>query len=70
MGHNASVERDEEVNAGRVRTGLVIVTVAFLVALVVALAVDNSTARVIMGLVMFSAVVRAALLVRSLRRTG
>ena len=59
---------DEEVQPAKVRTGLAIVSAAFLVALVVALVVDDPTARLIMGLVMFSAFVRAALLVRSLRR--
>ena len=58
---------DEEVDATRVRVGLVIVSVAFLAALVVALVVDDATARVVMGLVMFIALVRAALLIRSLR---
>jgi hypothetical protein len=60
--------RDEEVDAGRIRTGLIVVSAAFLVALVVAIVVNDPTARVVMGLVMFSAFVRAALLVRSLRR--
>jgi hypothetical protein len=62
------MERDD-VDRTRVRTGLAVVTVAFLVALVVAFVVDDTTARIVMGLVMFSAVVRAALLVRSLRRS-
>ena len=62
------VKRDDEVDAGKIRTGLIVVSAAFLVALVVALVVDDATARVVMGLVMFSAVLRAALLVRGLRR--
>jgi hypothetical protein len=62
------VTRDDEVDARKIRTGLALVGVAFVLALVVALVVDDPTARVVMGLVMFSAFVRAALLVRSLRR--
>jgi hypothetical protein len=60
--------RRDEINIAKVRTGLAVVTVAFIVALVVAFVVDDATARLIMGLVMFSALVRAALLVRTLRR--
>lgn len=59
---------DDETDPRKIRTGLILVAVAFLVALAVALVVDDATARVVMGLVMFSAFVRAALLVRSLRR--
>lgn len=58
----------DEVDPTKVRIGLAIVSVAFLAALAVALLVDDPTARAIMGLVMFLAFVRAALLVRSLRR--
>ena len=61
------MERDD-VDPTRVRIGLAVVSVTFLVALVVAFLVDDATARLVMGLVMFSALVRAALLVRSIRR--
>ena len=60
--------RDDEVDAGKIRTGLIVVSATFLIALVVAFAVDDVTARIVMGLVVFSALVRAALLVRGLRR--
>ena len=62
------VAGEEDVDRTRVRAGLVMVSVAFLAALVLLLVIDNTVARVIMGLVMFSAVVRAFLLTRSLRR--
>ncbi|HUP85692.1 MAG TPA: hypothetical protein VM143_08500 [Acidimicrobiales bacterium] len=60
--------RDDDVDAAKVRIGLIVVTIAFIVALVTFFVVDDATARVVMGLVMFSAMVRAVLLVRSVRR--
>ena len=62
------MQRDEGIDRRRVRVGLVVVSAAFLIALIVAIVVDDGTARVVMGLVMLTALVRAALLVRSLRR--
>ena len=62
------MERDDEVDVRRIRAGLIVVSAAFLVALAVAVIVDDATARIVMGLVMFSALIRAALLVRGLRR--
>ena len=58
----------DDVDRRRVRTGLVIVTVAFVIALAALVVVDSPVAKVVMGLVMFTAVVRAFLLSRSLRR--
>ena len=66
--HDEPVPIDEEVNRSRVRAGLAIVTVTFLVAAGILLFVDDPLARVVMGLVMVLSLVRAALLVRSLRR--
>ena len=63
----SDVPKDDEVDRTRIRAGLAIVSVTFLVALVVLLAVDNAAAKVVMGLVMVTAVVRAFLLTRSLR---
>jgi hypothetical protein len=59
---------DGPVQRSKVRAGLAIVSVVFLVATAVLLVVDDPTARLVMGLVMFVSVVRAALLVRDLRR--
>jgi hypothetical protein len=68
LGEDHGVDRQDDVDRGRVRTGLIVVSAAFLAAVVIAIVVDNATARVVMGLVMFTALVRATLLVRSLRR--
>jgi hypothetical protein len=48
--------------------GLAVVTLVFAVALVILLVVDDPVARLTMALVMVTALVRAFLLVRSLRR--
>ena len=58
---------DDQVDRTRIRAGLVIVSITFLVALVVLLVVENGAAKLIMGLVMVTALVRALLLVRTLR---
>ena len=59
---------DDEVDRTRVRAGLVIVTVTFVIALVGLVAIDSAVGKAIMGLVMFTAVLRAFFLTRSVRR--
>ena len=61
-------ESADEVNRRRVRGGLAIVSVVFLVALALALIVDDPLGRVIMSAVVIVSMVRAFLLVRSLRK--
>lgn len=63
------MERDAEPDRTRIRVGLAIVGLAFLISVVILLAVDDGLARTVMSVVAFTALVRAALLVRSLRRS-
>jgi hypothetical protein len=62
------VASEDDVDRTRVRVGLVVVTVTFVIALTGLLLIDNGFAKAVMGLVMFTAVVRAFLLTRSIRR--
>jgi hypothetical protein len=64
----SGVPEDDEVDRTRVRAGLAIVSVTFLIALVALLVIESAVAKIVMGLVMFTALVRAFLLARSLRR--
>ncbi len=64
MSRPPSSDRDPR----RVRLGLIVLTVVVLVALVLALVVDSAPARLLMtGIVVFT-VIRAFVIVRSLRR--
>jgi hypothetical protein len=60
---------NEQVDRRRVRLGLIVVTVLFVVTAVLVAVVDDPVGRAMMGVVLFTTVVRAAILVRSLRRT-
>jgi hypothetical protein len=62
------VDQTEPPDRARIRTGLAIVCVAFVVALVLFVVLDSGVGRAVMGVVMFTAVVRAFILTRSLRR--
>lgn len=57
----------DDIDRRRVRIGLAIVGVLVLVAFVLLLTIDEPLGQAIMGAVMFAALVRAALLVRSIR---
>ena len=67
MGHDLDVEPTDEVDRRRVRIGLVMVSVLVLVTFVLLVAVDEPLGKAIMGAVMFAALVRAALLIRTIR---
>lgn len=62
------MEPSPPVDRRRVRIGLSVVTVLFLVTLVLLAVVDDPLGRAVMGAVLVVTLVRAALLVRSLRR--
>jgi hypothetical protein len=70
VGHDLPVNEpaNDDVDPRRVRLGLAILTVVFLVALVLVAVVDDPVGRALMVAVVFIALVRAALLVRSIRR--
>jgi hypothetical protein len=69
MGHDLSVDQPpSDVDPRRVRIGLVILSVVFLVALVLIAVVDDPIGRAMMVVVVLISLVRAALLVRSIRR--
>ena len=70
MGHDLLVDQppNDEVDPRRVRIGLAIVTAVFLAALVLVAVVDDPIGRAMMVGVVFIALVRGALLVRSIRR--
>jgi hypothetical protein len=57
-----------EIDPRRVRAGLAVVSLTFLVALVLALVIDDPLGRTVMAGIVVASLVRAALLVRSLRR--
>ncbi len=61
-------EPNPDVDPRRIRLGLIILTIVFLIALVLALVVDDAVGRALMTGILVVAFVRAALLVRSLRR--
>jgi hypothetical protein len=60
----------DDIDPRRVRFGLVVVTVVFLVSLALAALIDDRLGRAIMAAIALSAVLRAVLLVRSIRRDG
>ena len=62
------MEPSEDVDRRRVRIGLAIVSALVLVTFVLLLTVDEPLGRAVMGAVMFAALVRAALLIRTIRR--
>jgi hypothetical protein len=70
MGHDLAVNQPQsnDVDPRRVRIGLAIVTLIFLVALVLIAVVDDPLGRAMMVVVVLISLVRAALLVRSIRR--
>ena len=69
MSHDRSVDQSpNEVDPRRVRIGLAILTVVFLIALVLVAVVDDPVGRAMMVAVVFISIVRAWLLVRSIRR--
>ncbi len=71
MGHTADVTMpSDDVDPRRVRIGLVLVSIVFLVSLVLALTVDDPLGRAVMAAIALSAVLRAMLIVRSLRKDG
>jgi hypothetical protein len=62
------VDPAEEVDRRRVRVGLVIVGVMVVVAVVLLAIIDEPVGRAVMTAVLFAALVRAAFLVRTIRR--
>jgi hypothetical protein len=67
--HNESVP-DNQPDARRIRVGLALVTVAFLASIVLVFAVRDPLGRAVMAAIAASALLRGALLVRSLRRSA
>jgi hypothetical protein len=67
--HNESVP-DNQPDARRIRVGLALVTVAFLASVVLVIAVRDPFGRAVMAAIAASALLRGALLVRSLRRSA
>jgi hypothetical protein len=57
----------DDVDRRRVRTGLAIVSVVFLVALVLVVVLDDAIGRGFMAAVLFISLVQAAMLVRKIR---
>jgi hypothetical protein len=69
LGHDQPVTpAPDEVDRRRVRIGLGIVAAMFLVALVLLLVIDDPTGRALMAAVLLIAVIRAALVMRALRK--
>jgi hypothetical protein len=58
----------DEADPRRVRIGLVIVAIAFLVALVLVVVIDDTVGRGLMAAVLFVSLVQAGLLVRKIRK--
>lgn len=57
-----------KIDRRRIRIGLAVVSVVFLVSLVLSVIVEDNLGQLVMGAVAATAALRAALLVRSLRR--
>lgn len=64
----AMPEPRPDVDPRRVRLGLIVLTIVFFVALVVVMVVDDALGRTLMTGILVVTLIRAALLVRSLRR--
>jgi hypothetical protein len=59
-----------EIDPKRIRLGLALVTAVFLVSLVLAAIIDDRLGRAVMAAIALSSLLRAVLLVRSVRRDG
>jgi uncharacterized membrane protein len=68
MGHDLCVEQPPEIDRRRVRVGLAILGVVFLVSALLAIAVDDPLGRVVMSALVVVSLVRAFLLIRTIRR--